>query len=83
VTTEGNSRQLFAPAQIGPHRLQNRIVMAPLTRSRAIVLPHPNACLASAAKQSFNTGVTKQSFVTRGKFSAAVAAETAKNSGIM
>lgn len=27
---------LFAPATLGPHRLQNRIVMAPMTRNRAI-----------------------------------------------
>ena len=36
MTTEDNSGHLFAPVKIGPHALQNRIVMAPLTRSRAI-----------------------------------------------
>lgn len=29
------SRRLFDPFQLGPHRLKNRIVMAPLTRSRS------------------------------------------------
>ncbi|MDH3703844.1 MAG: alkene reductase [Alphaproteobacteria bacterium] len=30
-----NAPDLFTPAHLGPYRLQNRIVMAPLTRSRA------------------------------------------------
>jgi len=36
VTSDSHSKNLFAPVKIGPHELQNRIVMAPLTRSRAI-----------------------------------------------
>jgi N-ethylmaleimide reductase len=36
MTQESISKNLFAPVEIGPHRLQNRIVMAPLTRSRAV-----------------------------------------------
>ncbi|HDP88858.1 MAG TPA: alkene reductase, partial [Thioalkalivibrio sp.] len=31
-----SQKNLFAPFTLGPHRLQNRIVMAPMTRSRAI-----------------------------------------------
>jgi N-ethylmaleimide reductase len=30
-----SAEDLFEPVQLGPHRLHNRIVMAPLTRSRA------------------------------------------------
>ena len=36
MTSDSHSKNLFAPVKIGPHELQNRIVMAPLTRSRAI-----------------------------------------------
>lgn len=36
MTSESRSKNVFAPVKIGPHELQNRIVMAPLTRSRAI-----------------------------------------------
>ena len=30
-----NSRSLFSPLQLGPYRLEHRVVMAPLTRMRA------------------------------------------------
>jgi N-ethylmaleimide reductase len=56
VTTEDNGRQLFAPVQIGPHRLQNRIVMAPLTRSRAIGNV-PNALMAEYYGQRASAGL--------------------------
>ncbi len=35
VATEPTTERLFAPLQLGPYKLRNRIVMAPLTRSRA------------------------------------------------
>jgi len=56
VTAEDNSRQLFAPVQIGPHRLQNRIVMAPLTRSRAIGNV-PNVLMAEYYGQRASAGL--------------------------
>jgi len=56
MTAEDNSRQLFAPVQIGPHRLQNRIVMAPLTRSRAIGNV-PNALMAEYYGQRASAGL--------------------------
>lgn len=34
--TANSRKALFEPVEIGPHALQNRIVMAPMTRSRAI-----------------------------------------------
>ena len=49
-------KDLFAPVQIGPHTLQNRIVMAPLTRSRA---PNniPNALMAEYYGQRSSAGL--------------------------
>ena len=35
-TVSNNDQRLFESVQLGPHKLSNRIVMAPLTRSRAI-----------------------------------------------
>lgn len=37
---------LFEPYQMGALRLQNRVVMAPMTRSRAIETNTPNALMA-------------------------------------
>ena len=35
ITKKWFETDLFDPVQLGPYRLANRIVMAPLTRSRA------------------------------------------------
>ena len=51
VAVEPGTQHLFEPFQLGPHKLRNRIVMAPLTRSRARQpgnVPGPlNACYYS------------------------------------
>ena len=56
MTTEDNSGHLFAPIKIGPHALQNRIVMAPLTRSRAIG-NIPNELMAEYYGQRASAGL--------------------------
>ncbi len=40
--TEAHS-DLFQPVSLGPHRLANRIIMAPLTRQRIFVVVHVHA----------------------------------------
>lgn len=47
---------LFEPATLGPHRLQNRIVMAPMTRNRAID-NRPNALMAEYYGQRASAGL--------------------------
>jgi N-ethylmaleimide reductase len=49
-------RSLFAPCTLGPHRLQNRIVLAPLTRSRATGNV-PNALMAKYYGQRSSAGL--------------------------
>ena len=56
MTTESNSKNLFVPVKIGPHVLQNRIVMAPLTRSRAIGNV-PNELMAEYYRQRSSAGL--------------------------
>ena len=48
---------LFEPLQIGPYRLRNRIVMSPLTRSRAGVVRVPNAMMAQYYRQRASAGL--------------------------
>jgi 2,4-dienoyl-CoA reductase-like NADH-dependent reductase (Old Yellow Enzyme family) len=48
---------LFEPIQIGDLRLANRIVMAPLTRSRATDSRIPNALMASYYRQRASAGM--------------------------
>jgi N-ethylmaleimide reductase len=56
VTSDSHSKNLFAPVKIGPHELQNRIVMAPLTRSRAIG-NIPNELMAEYYGQRASAGL--------------------------
>ena len=51
-----NSRNLFEPVTIGPHSLQNRLVMAPMTRSRAIGNV-PNDLMATYYGQRSSAGL--------------------------
>ncbi len=48
---------LFQPVQLGPYRLANRIVMAPLTRSRANADGVPNALMAEYYAQRASAGL--------------------------
>lgn len=50
------SESLFAPVTIGPHHLQNRIVMAPMTRNRAVD-NLPNALMAEYYGQRAGAGL--------------------------
>jgi N-ethylmaleimide reductase len=51
------STDLFAPVQLGPYRLSNRIVMAPLTRSRADDEGVPGALQATYYAQRASAGL--------------------------
>jgi N-ethylmaleimide reductase len=48
---------LFAPVQLGPYRLANRIVMAPLTRARADADGVPGALMAEYYAQRASAGL--------------------------
>jgi 2,4-dienoyl-CoA reductase-like NADH-dependent reductase (Old Yellow Enzyme family) len=48
---------LFDPLTIGPYRLRNRVVMAPLTRSRAGAVRVPNALMAEYYRQRASAGL--------------------------
>jgi N-ethylmaleimide reductase len=48
---------LFAPATLGPLALKNRLVMAPMTRSRAIEAATPNALMAEYYGQRATAGL--------------------------
>jgi N-ethylmaleimide reductase len=48
---------LFAPAQLGSLALKNRVVMAPMTRSRAIEASVPNALMAEYYAQRAGAGL--------------------------
>ena len=48
---------LFEPVQLGPCRLRNRIVMAPLTRSRATAAGVPTALMAEYYGQRASAGL--------------------------
>ena len=48
---------LFEPVQLGPYRLANRIVMAPLTRSRASEAGVPTALMAEYYAQRATAGL--------------------------
>ena len=53
----GNTPNLFSPADVGPLRLRNRIVMAPLTRSRAGAGNVPNQLNALYYAQRASAGL--------------------------
>jgi len=55
-TVTQNNRNLYAPATVAGHRLQNRIVMAPMTRNRAID-NLPNALMAEYYAQRASAGL--------------------------
>lgn len=48
---------LFDPLTIGPYRLRNRVVMAPLTRQRAEAVRVPNALMADYYRQRASAGL--------------------------
>ncbi|SIT11569.1 alkene reductase [Paracoccus saliphilus] len=48
---------LFDPLQLGPLRLRNRVIMAPLTRSRAGAKRVPNALMAEYYRQRAGAGL--------------------------
>lgn len=48
---------LFDPLQLGPLRLRNRVIMAPLTRSRAGAERVPNALMAEYYRQRAGAGL--------------------------
>ncbi len=48
---------LFAPATVGPLPLKNRLVMAPMTRSRAVEASTPNALMAEYYAQRASAGL--------------------------
>ena len=48
---------LFDPLTIGPYRLRNRVVMAPLTRQRAGSVRVPNALMAEYYRQRASAGL--------------------------
>ncbi len=48
---------LFAPASLGPLTLKNRLVMAPMTRSRAVEANTPNALMAEHYGQRAGAGL--------------------------
>ena len=57
---------LFDPLTIGPYRLRNRVVMAPLTRARAGAVRVPNALMAEYYRQRASAGliITEATAVT-------------------
>jgi 2,4-dienoyl-CoA reductase-like NADH-dependent reductase (Old Yellow Enzyme family) len=48
---------LFDPLTIGPYRLKNRVIMAPLTRARAGASRVPNALMADYYRQRASAGL--------------------------
>ena len=48
---------LFDPLTVGPYRLRNRVVMAPLTRQRAEAVRVPNALMAEYYRQRASAGL--------------------------
>jgi N-ethylmaleimide reductase len=48
---------IFAPAALGPLTLRNRLVMAPMTRSRAVEANTPNALMAEYYGQRASAGL--------------------------
>lgn len=55
--TDNNARDLFAPYQLGSLGLANRIVMAPLTRSRAAAGDVPTPLMAAYYEQRASAGL--------------------------
>jgi 2,4-dienoyl-CoA reductase-like NADH-dependent reductase (Old Yellow Enzyme family) len=57
---------LFDPLQLGPYRLANRVIMAPLTRSRSGAARIPNAMMAEYYRQRASAGliITEATAVT-------------------
>ncbi len=57
TVTESARTDLFDPVQLGEYRLANRIVMAPLTRSRATAAGAPTALMAQYYAQRATAGL--------------------------
>ena len=55
ITSAAN--KLFSEFQLGPHRLKNRIVMAPMTRSRAAAGNVPTPVMATYYRQRASAGL--------------------------
>ena len=54
---EHTSNVLLSPARLGPLTLPNRIVMAPMTRSRADAVGNPTAMMADYYQQRASAGL--------------------------
>ncbi len=52
-----SSKDLFSPVKVGPYELRNRIVMAPMTRCRAIEGNVPNPIAATYYQQRATAGL--------------------------
>jgi N-ethylmaleimide reductase len=52
-----SNSKLFAPATLGPLELKNHLVMAPMTRSRAVEGSTPNALMAEYYGQRAAAGL--------------------------
>lgn len=57
ITSTGVFEDLFEPARLGPYCLKNRIVMAPLTRSRASEKGVPTPLMATYYAQRASAGL--------------------------
>lgn len=57
VRTNGPSPKLLEPAMLGPLRLRNRVVMAPMTRNRADAADAPHAMNAEYYGQRASAGL--------------------------
>src|SRR6185437_447337 len=57
VATERAADTLLSPVRLGPVTLPNRIVMAPMTRSRADAVGNPTAMMADYYRQRASAGL--------------------------
>jgi N-ethylmaleimide reductase len=62
----GMAKSLFSPIKLGPYRLPNRVVMAPMTRNRAISghVPNPLAVQYYSQRSSAGLLITEATQVT-------------------
>ncbi|MBL8420833.1 MAG: alkene reductase [Dechloromonas sp.] len=70
--------QLFTPVQVGRHTLSNRLVMAPMTRSRADDVGVPDDLVATYYAQRASAGL----IITEGVFPAAMGKGYVRTPGI-
>lgn len=69
---------LFTPVRVGPYTLQNRIIMAPMTRSRADDAGVPSDLVATYYEQRASAGL----IITEGVFPAALGKGYVRTPGI-